>query len=404
MKVAILGYGTVGSGVYEVLNSNKEIIKRKAGVSLEVTHVLDLRDFPGDPVESVLTHDVADIINDPEVKVVAEVMGGVGAAYKFTKAALEAGKSVCTSNKELVATHGSELMKIAQEHGCRYLFEASVGGGIPLIRPIMTALHGDDIVHMKSILNGTTNYILTRMSESGAGFNEALSEAQQKGYAEADPTADVEGHDAMRKTAILASILEGKAVSCENVHTEGISSVTMADFKYARKLHAGVKLLSVIKRENDMISAMVAPFLVREDNELFGVKGVKNASLVRGNAVGDIMFYGSGAGKLPTASAVVADMADAARCVAGLSETKQVPAWTEEPAKVIPFELYESASLVRVVAADEQAARKAFKEIKEVAPLEGEFAFLTGVMTEGVYEKAVYGLNIISRIRVDFTE
>ena len=404
MKVAILGYGTVGSGVFEVLNNNKEVIARKAGLELEVKYVLDLRDFPGDPVESVLTHDVNDIINDPEVEVVAEVMGGVGAALKFTRAALEAGKSVCTSNKELVATHGCELMKVAAEHGCRYLFEASVGGGIPLIRPIMTALHGDDIVHLKSILNGTTNYILTRMSEAGAGFEEALSEAQQKGYAEADPTADVEGHDAMRKTSILASIVEGKFVSCENVHTEGISAITAADFKYARKLHAGVKLLSVINRENGRISAMVAPFLVREDNELYGVKGVKNASLICGNAVGDIMFYGSGAGELPTASAVVADMAEAAQCKAGHSSMKQVPAWSEEPANVVPFDEYKSASLVRVAAADEQAARKAFKEIREVAPSEGEFAFITVVISEKEYNKAAQGLNIISRIRVDFLD
>ena len=364
MKVAIMGYGTVGSGVFEVLNTNKDIIAKKAGLELEIGYVLDLRDFPGDPVESVLTHDVNDIINDPEVKVVAEVMGGVGAAYKFTKAALEAGKSVCTSNKELVATRGCELMKIAQEHGCRYLFEASVGGGIPLIRPIMTALHGDDIVHMKSILNGTTNYILTRMSEAGAAFSEALAEAQQKGYAEADPTADVEGHDAMRKTSILASIVEGKFVSCDDVHTEGISAVTATDFKYARKLHAGVKLLSVISRENGRVSAMVAPFLVREDNELYGVKGVKNASLICGNAVGDIMFYGSGAGKLPTASAVVADMAEAAQCMAELSASKQVPAWTEEKADIVPFDEIKNASLVRIAAADEQAARKAFGDIR----------------------------------------
>jgi len=402
MKVAILGYGTVGSGVFEVLNTNKDVIAKKAGVSLEVSYVLDLRDFPNDPVEKVLTHDVNDIINDPEVKVVAEVMGGVGAALKFTRAALEAGKSVCTSNKELVATHGCELMKIAQEHGCRYLFEASVGGGIPLIRPIMTALHGDDIVHMKSILNGTTNYILTRMSEAGAGFEEALSEAQQKGYAEADPTADIEGHDAMRKTSILASILEGKFVSCDDVHTEGISAITATDFKYARRLHAGVKLLSVISRENGKISAMVAPFLVREDNELYGVKGVKNASLVCGNAVGDIMFYGSGAGKLPTASAVVADMAEAAQCMEGNSVVKQVPAWTDERANVVSYEESENASLIRVAAADEKAARKAFGDIREVAPSDGEFAFVTPVMSEKDFKKAAAGLNIISRIRTDF--
>ncbi|MCR5431019.1 MAG: homoserine dehydrogenase [Lachnospiraceae bacterium] len=402
MKVAILGYGTVGSGVFEVLNKNKDIIMKKAGIELETAYVLDLRDFPGDPVEKVLTHDVNDILNDPDVKVVAEVMGGVGAALKFTRAALEAGKSVCTSNKELVATHGSELMKIAQEHGCRYLFEASVGGGIPLIRPIMTALDGDDIIHMKSILNGTTNYILTRMSEAGAGFEEALGEAQKKGYAEADPTADVEGHDAMRKTAILASILEGKYVSCDDVHTEGISAITVTDFKYARRLHAGVKLLSVISRENGKITAMVAPFLVREDNELYGVKGVKNASLICGNAVGDIMFYGSGAGKLPTASAVVADMSEAARCMAGRSDVRQVPAWTEEHANVVSYEESKNASLIRVAAADEKEARKAFGDIREVAPSDGEFAFITPVMSEKDFKKAAAGLKIIGRIRTDF--
>ncbi len=314
IQVAVLGYGTVGSGVVEVLETNKEQISRRAAQELHVKYILDLRDFPGDPYGDRVVHDVQQILEDEEVRIVCETMGGVGAAYQFTKAALEKGKSVCTSNKELVAKYGPELLKTAEAHGCSYLFEASVGGGIPIIRPLNCALTAEKIESILGILNGTTNYILTKMEKEGSSFDAALREAQEKGYAERDPGADVEGHDARRKIAILSSLMTGKNVDAEKVFTEGITKVTAEDFRYAKAMGRTIKLVAMGRAvDGDTVLTMVAPFMIEASHPLAMVDGVFNAVFVTGNMLGDTMYYGQGAGKLPTASAVVADVIDCAR-------------------------------------------------------------------------------------------
>lgn len=312
--VAVLGYGTVGSGVVEVINRNNDIVSSNAGDKLEVKYILDLRDFPGDPNESKVVHDVDVIMNDPEVSIVCETMGGVGAAYKFTKMALEREKSVCTSNKELVAKHGAELIRIAKENGASYLFEASVGGGIPVIRTITTALTSERITQIAGILNGTTNFILSQMEEKGADFDETLKKAQELGYAEQDPTADIEGHDTARKISILADIISGHFNDSDDVKTEGITKITAEDVMLAGEAGYSIKLLGIADRyEDDSVSLMVAPFLLSKNHPLAGVRDVFNAIYVTGNMLGETMYYGKGAGKLATASAVVADVIDAAK-------------------------------------------------------------------------------------------
>ena len=313
IQVAVLGYGTVGSGVVEVIETNKEDIDKKAGEKLNVKYILDLRDFPGDPYENKVVHDYNMIVNDPEVSVICETMGGIKPAYDFTKQALLAGKSVCTSNKELVANHGPELIRIAKENHCNYLFEASVGGGIPIIRPLNYSLTAEKIDAITGILNGTTNYILTKMDENGADFADVLKEAQDNGYAERNPEADVEGYDACRKIAILSSLMKGEHVHYEDIYTEGITKISQADFAYAKKLNHSIKLLALSKDTDDGFFAMVAPFMIPKEHPLYSVKDVFNAVYVHGNMLGDSMYYGRGAGKLPTASAVVSDVVDCAR-------------------------------------------------------------------------------------------
>ena len=314
IKVAIMGHGTVGSGVYEVFDMNADKIAKTVGEPVEVKYVLDLRDFSSLPYGNKFVTDFSIIENDPEVTVVAEVMGGVGAAYQFTKRCLEAGKSVCTSNKELVATKGEELLKIAEEHGVNYMFEASVGGGIPVIRPMLQCLAANEFNEICGILNGTTNYILTQMIHNGVTFADALKQAQLNGYAEKDPTADIEGHDACRKICILSALACGQHVYPQQVPTQGIREVTLADVAYADSCGYKIKLLGRCLREPEgKVCAFVAPHLVSCENPLAGVEDVFNAIAVTGNAVGDVMFYGRGAGKLPTASAVVADVIDIAR-------------------------------------------------------------------------------------------
>ena len=310
MNIAVLGYGTVGSGVVEVLTTNRETITKRAGESIDVKYVLDLRDFPGDPIQEKIVHDYQTILDDPDVKIVVEVMGGVEPAYTFVKKALQAGKSVATSNKELVAKRGAELLAIANEKNVNFLFEASVGGGIPIIRPLNQSLTADEIDEITGILNGTTNYMLTKMDTVGADYDAVLKEAQDKGYAERHPEADVEGYDACRKIAILTSLACGKQVDYEDIHTEGITHITETDFKYAKAMHMGIKLLGTSRREEGGLFALVAPMMVAEDHPLYSVNDVFNAILVKGNALGDVMFYGKGAGKLPTASAVVSDVVD----------------------------------------------------------------------------------------------
>ena len=312
-KLAILGFGTVGSGIYEVIRTNGESIKRKAGEEIEIKYIVDIRDFNDHLEKHLFTKDFNQVLNDPEVNVVAEVIGGIHPAYDFTKAALLAGKSVISSNKELVATHGAELLAIAKERGVKYFFEASVGGGIPIIMPLHQSMSANEIQEIKGILNGTTNYILTQMIKENKSFETALADAQAKGYAEADPAADVEGHDACRKIAILSSLVFGKHIDYKDIPTEGITKLTLADAEAAKKLGYVIKLIGSSKRQDGKVAARVAPMLVPVGHPLSGVDDVFNAVLVDGNATGEVMFYGRGAGKLPTASAVVSDIIDAVR-------------------------------------------------------------------------------------------
>ena len=402
INIAVLGYGTVGSGVVEVIRTNHELINKRAGEEICVKYVLDLREFPGDPVEEILVHDFEQIINDPEVAIVVEVMGGTGAAYSFVKRALEAGKSVCTSNKALVAKYGPELMEIAGEKKINFLFEASCGGGIPIIRTINESLTADAIDEVTGILNGTTNYMLDKMNKKGAGFDTVLKEAQQMGYAEADPTADVEGHDACRKIAILSSLAYGKFLDFEKVYTEGITKITPEDMEYAREMGRCIKLLGTSKRlgENSFY-AMVAPFLVGQDNPLYGVSGVFNSIFVHGNMLGDAMFYGSGAGKLPTASAVVADVVEAAKHLHDTIPTN----WSNEEMPLMDQDSVEGRFFVRVKDTSLDEVDKAFGAVEEVIEpdsLPDEFGFITGLMTQGEYKERVKALgeNVLGMIRV----
>lgn len=403
IQIAVMGYGTVGSGVVEVLNTNQAAIDKRVGEEVRIKYVLDLREFPGDPVESVLVHDFETIVNDPEVKVVVEVMGGVEPAYTFTKRCLLAGKSVCTSNKALVAAHGAELLQIAKDKNLNYLFEASVGGGIPIIRPLQTCLTADEIVEISGILNGTTNYILTNMTYGGANFDDALKDAQEKGYAERNPEADVEGHDACRKIAILTSLVSGQRVDFEDIYTEGITKVTAEDIQYANKLGRVIKLLAMSKKEGDgKYYAMVAPFLIDAANPLYSVNGVFNAIFVEGNMLGDSMFYGSGAGKLPTASAVAADVVDACK---NLNENLGFY-WSDEKLVLGDTKDDKRRFLVRVkgdAKADAAAMEALFGPVELVdAGLAGEFGFVTESLSEAEYaERAAKSDKILNRIRVE---
>lgn len=313
INIAILGYGVVGSGVYEVIRRNSEGIEKRIGQALNVKRVLDLRVFEDHPRKEIFTKNYEDILNDSEISIVVETMGGVNPAYEFTKKALLAGKSVVTSNKELVATCGTELLEIAKEKNINYLFEASVGGGIPVIRPIHNCLAANEVVEIFGILNGTTNYILTKMIKEGESFEAALKEAQEKGYAEKNPEADVEGHDAARKICILSSLAFGKGVDVNSVYAEGITKISLEDVASAANLGYVIKLIGYTKKIGDEVICRVSPMLVPVDSPLSGVDGVFNAIMVKGNMVGDVMFYGPGAGMLPTASAVVGDVIDIAK-------------------------------------------------------------------------------------------
>ena len=310
MNIAVLGYGTVGSGVVEVLTTNRETITKRAGEAIDVKYVLDLRDFPGDPIQEKIVHDYQVILDDPEIKIIVEVMGGVEPAYTFVKKALQVGKSVSTSNKELVAKHGAELLALANEKNVNFLFEASVGGGIPIIRPLNQSLTADEITQITGILNGTTNYMLTEMSRKGVKFDEALRDAQEKGYAERNPEADIEGYDACRKIAILTSLAFGNTVKFEEVYTEGITKISNEDFAYAKELGSVIKLLATSYSKDGKVYAITAPFMIDSTHPLYNVNDVLNGIYVHGNVLGDVMFFGAGAGKLPTASAVVSDVVD----------------------------------------------------------------------------------------------
>ena len=313
MKAAIMGYGTIGSGVYEVLDRNCKIVEKKAGEPIKVKYILDLREFPGTPIEKLVIHDVKTIVDDPEIGIVVETMGGITPAYEFVKSCLLAGKHVVTSNKALVAAHGTELIRIAAEKNVSFLFEASVGGGIPIIRPLVECLGGEEIEEISGILNGTTNYILTKMFEDNMDFDEALAKATELGYAEADPTADIEGLDAGRKAAILASIAFHSRVVFKDVYTEGITKISSRDIAYAKEFGNVIKLLGVAHNTEDGIEVGVYPMMISQNHPLASVRDSFNAVFVHGDAVGDVMFYGRGAGEFPTASAVVGDVIDVVR-------------------------------------------------------------------------------------------
>ncbi len=398
IQVAVMGYGTVGSGVVEVIEKNKAEINKKSGEDIHIKYILDLRDFPGDPYADKVVHDVEQILTDPEVKIICETMGGIKPAYDFTKRALLAGKSVCTSNKELVATHGPELIKIAHENKCNYLFEASVGGGIPIIRPLNYSLTAEKIDAITGILNGTTNYILTKMEKEGADFDDVLKEAQEKGYAERNPEADVEGYDACRKIAILSSLMCGKNVKYEDIYTEGITQITATDFVYARKMGKTIKLLAQSKEENGRFYAMVAPFMISRDHPLYMVNDVFNAVCVHGNMLGDSMYYGRGAGKLPTASAVVSDVVDCARHIGKVI----MCFWDNEDVVLTGIEQASRRFFVRVAADKESNALQTFGSASVIeTDVPGEFAFVTDRMTEKEFNEKAEKVGILSRIRIE---
>ena len=396
MKIAVMGYGTIGSGVVEVLRINKEKIAKRAGEPVEVKYILDLREFPGNPMEDAIVHDYQTIANDPEIGIVVETMGGVEPAYTFVKAMLEAEKQVTTSNKNLVAAKGAELIKIAREHGVNFQFEASVGGGIPIIRPLNKCLTADEIEEITGILNGTTNYMLTKMSDEGADFDEVLKDAQAKGYAEKDPTADIEGHDPCRKIAILTSLVAGKQIDFEDIHCEGITKITAVDIKYAKAMDRSIKLLASSKKVGDSYSCLVAPYMLKSTHPLCGVNGVFNGIFVRGNVLGDAMFYGSGAGKLPTASAVVADVVDMVKH----QHTNIYIDWSQEKLEIVDYKDSVNAFFVRT-ASDKAAVEAAFGNVEYVENVEaGEIGFVTGEMTEADFEEKSAKIEVLNRIRL----
>lgn len=402
INVAVMGYGTVGSGVVEVLRTNGELINERAQDVINVKYVLDLRDFPGDPVEEILTHDFETIVNDAEVDIVVETMGGVEPAYTFEKRCLEAGKNVATSNKALVAKHGAELLEIARDRSINFMFEASVGGGIPIIRALNSSLTADRIDEVTGILNGTTNYMLTKMFFESADYDEVLKEAQEKGYAERNPEADVEGHDACRKIAILTSLIAGQHVDFETIHTEGITKVTTEDMKYAKTMDMAIKLLASSKREGESFSAIVAPMLLSKNHPLCNVNDVFNAIFVRGNMLGDAMFYGSGAGKLPTASAVVADVVDAAKHLHRTVVTR----WESNTLELVPNADAKRRFFVRIRGEEsvlKSRVDEVFGQVEFVKAddVEGEFAVITGEMTEAEYaQKAEEMPEVVKMIRM----
>lgn len=404
MRVAVLGYGTVGAGVVEVLMTNASSIAKKAMTPLEVKYILDLRDFDDSPFKEKFVKDINLILEDEEVEIIAEALGGTNPAYDFVKSALERGKSVVTSNKELVAAYGPELLEIAKINGCNFLFEASVGGGIPIIRPLNTALTADEIYEITGILNGTTNFILTKMKTEGRAFEEVLKEAQELGYAEKNPEADVEGHDACRKIAILASLALGEHVDYKEIDTQGITKIKKEDMEYASELGCSIKLLASCKVQENGIYASVKPVMIPNQHPLATVNDVFNAVLVKGNMVGDVMFYGRGAGKLPTASAVVADMIDAARH----KEANIMCFWNREK---LELQSNENASInyfVRIKGEPvytKTLVEEVFKGAEYVRPLiEGEYAFITACETVKVLEEKLIQLKdveVISKICIE---
>lgn len=390
----IMGYGTIGSGVAEILERDKDRIAAGAGQEIQLKYVLDLRDFPDSPVADKIIHDFQTIEEDSQVKLVVETMGGLKPSYSFVKACLNAGKHVVTSNKALVAAHGTELLALAKEKNVNFFFEASVGGGIPIIRTLYRCLLGEEIQEITGILNGTTNYILTKMDKEGSLFDDALKEAQALGYAEQNPEADVEGYDTCRKIAILSAMVTGKEVNYEDIYTEGITRITDMDFRYAQKLNASVKLFGTSRIDGPVVHAWVAPVMIGKDHPLYGVSDVYNGILVKSRMLGISMYYGSGAGKLPTASAVVADLIEAAQ-----NEAYHVPlGWNSERLSVADMGSFSSRYFVRIAGDVSQRADQveALFGAGEVVVLDGadEFAFITPRMREADFKEKAIALDI----------
>lgn len=402
IKTAIMGYGTIGSGVAEVLEQNKDVIAKQVGQEVELKYVLDLREFPDSPVAGRIVHDFKVIEQDEEVRIVVEAMGGLNPAYPFVKACLLAGKHVATSNKALVAAYGTELLAIAREKGVNFLFEASVGGGIPIIRPMYRCLMGERIEEITGILNGTTNFILTKMDKEGESFENALKEAQNLGYAERNPEADVEGHDTCRKIAILTAMATGREVDYEDIYTEGITRITDIDFKYAEKMGTSIKLFGTSRIKDGKVNAFVAPVMIQKNNPLYSVNDVFNGIMVKGNMLGVSMFYGSGAGKLPTASAVVADIIEAAQ---NLDHNLAI-GWSGEKQAIESMDQARFRYFVRVAGScrnKEQDVKRAFGKV-EVVELYGmdEFAVLTSEMSEGEFRAAATAYDSAEQARSEY--
>lgn len=393
MNIAIMGFGTIGSGVYEALEHNRSIIANNVGEEITVKYILDLRDFQGTAVADKIVHDFSVITEDPEVRIVVETMGGLNPAYPFVKACLESGRHVVTSNKALVAAHGTELLAIAREKQVNFMFEASVGGGIPIIRPLYRCLMGEEIQEITGILNGTTNYILTKMDKEGASFNGALKEAQDLGYAERNPEADVEGHDTCRKIAILTAMATGREVNYEDIYTEGITKISDTDFKYAQKMGTSIKLFGSSRMEGEQVYAWVAPLMIGKNHPLYAVNDVYNGILVKGNMIGTTMYYGSGAGKLPTASAVVADIIESAKH----KDSNVVMGWNDERLGISPMEHSSHRYFVRISGRYEASKVMVSENLGavEVITLEGlnEYAVVTQRMGELNFRNAIERLN-----------
>ena len=399
-KVAIMGYGTVGSGVYDIIKTNSDKLSRSAnGESVDIKYILDIRDFDDHPEKELFTKEFNDILNDDEVSVVAEVMGGLHPAYEFTKSLLEAGKSVVTSNKELVATYGTELLEIARGKNVNYFFEASVGGGIPIIRPMHQCLTANNILKIAGILNGTTNYILDQMIRKGKTFETALKDAQNNGFAERNPAADIEGHDACRKISILASLASGKMIDYNDIDTDGITNITLDDVKYAAAMDSVIKLIGYAQfDENGKVYSIVSPMVIKNSSPLAGVDGVFNAIMVTGDCVGDVMFYGKGAGKLPTASAVVADVVDAVKH----SDRSKKIFW-EKPTENIMADI-DSKKFEYFVRTTDSAenVQKIFGKCEFVDNIiDNESAFVTSPLTKSEVEEKLAKLSdVVANIRV----
>jgi len=399
-KIAVLGFGTVGSGTVEVFCKNKSNYQKNTGVDLDIKYILDIRDFPDSPYADKFVKDFEVIVNDPEITVVAELIGGNTFAYDCVKRALQAGKSVVTSNKELVATKGAELLKIAKDKNVNFFFEASVGGGIPIIRPLQQCLMSDEITSIAGILNGTTNYILTKMLKEGAEFSEVLAKAQELGYAEQDPKADISGDDACRKICILASLIFGRHIYPEDVYTEGVTSITKEDAEYAANWGGVIKLIASAKKHGKCMEIIVCPCFVPLESQLSGVDDVFNAILVKGEATGEVVFYGRGAGKYPTASAVVADILNAVR-----SDGKNTITWEEkgEESCVADYKKQPHRFYLRLENVDKAKINELFADVvflnRQNAP-ENEAAFITSEISREELEKKCGNLKVLGKIQI----